>query len=73
MKKSKAKPANGEMRRYYSFSGGVRGKYAHRVAETATVIVLEPDVAKHFRTSASVNSALRALAKAKPRARKRSA
>ena len=73
MKKSKAKPSSDEMRAHYDFSKGVRDKYASRLAKTATVIVLEPDVAKHFRTSASVNSALRALARTKPRKRKRSA
>jgi hypothetical protein len=73
MKKSKAKPASNGMRSHYDFSKGVRAKYASRLAKTATVIVLEPDVARHFRTSASVNSALRALARAKPRKSKRSA
>ena len=73
MKKSKARTAKPEMRSYYDFSDGVRGKYSARIAKTATVVVLEPDVAKHFRTSASVNSALRSLAKAKPRTSKRSA
>ena len=46
----------------YDFSGGVRGKYASRFAEGANVVVLDPDVAKVFTDSESVNQALRALA-----------
>jgi hypothetical protein len=60
------------MRREYDFSKGVRGKYAGRIARTATVVVLEPDVAQFFDTSESVNSALRALAAIpRPKRRKR--
>jgi hypothetical protein len=44
------------------FSRGVRAKYSRRYAQGANVIVLEPDVAKVFPTSASVNDSLRALA-----------
>jgi hypothetical protein len=58
------------MRAEYDFSKGVRNKYAGRVARTATVVLLEPDVAEVFDTSESVNSALRALA-AIPRPKKR--
>jgi len=60
MKKAKQKPRNG-MREEYDFSKGVRGKYAGRISRTATVVVLEPDVAEVFDSSESVNSALRAL------------
>lgn len=70
MKKGKPKRGRDEMRSEYDFSKGVRGKYADRIARTATVVVLEPDVAEVFDTSQSVNSALRALA-AIPRPRKR--
>ena len=45
----------------YDFSEGVRGKYAKRYAEGSNVVVLSPDVAKIFRTSESVNEALRTL------------
>lgn len=45
----------------YDFSHGVRGKYAKRYAEGSNVVVLSPDVAKIFRTSESVNEALRTL------------
>jgi hypothetical protein len=45
----------------YDFSKGVRGKYAKRYSEGSNVVVLSPDVAKIFRTSESVNEALRTL------------
>jgi len=44
----------------YDFSKGVRGKYAARFPG-GTLVVLDPDVAKTFRTSESVNAALRAV------------
>lgn len=51
-----------EMRLYYDFSGGVRGKYAARYAEGVNVVRLDPDVAAIYPDDASVNEALRALA-----------
>jgi hypothetical protein len=51
-----------EMLKEYDFSGGVRGKYAERFARGSNVVVLDPDVAKVFSDSESVNQALRALA-----------
>jgi len=53
MKKAKRKPAS-EMREEYDFSKGVRSKYACRMSRTATVVVLEPDVAEVFDSSESV-------------------
>ncbi len=50
-----------ELREEYDFSRGVRGKYAERYADGANIVVLDPDVAKVFRDSKSVNQALRAL------------
>ena len=50
---------NDEMREEYDFSKGVRGKYAERFAKGSNVVVLEPDVAKAFPDSKSVNRALR--------------
>ena len=50
-----------EMLDEYDFSGGVRGKYAARFAQSGSVIVLDPDVARVFTDSESVNRALRAL------------
>ena len=46
----------------YDFSGGVRGKYVDRFAQGSNVVVLDPDVARVFTDSDSVNQALRALA-----------
>jgi len=46
----------------YDFSGGVRGKYAGRFSHGSNVVVLDPDVARVFTDSESVNEALRALA-----------
>lgn len=51
-----------EMLEEYDFSGGVRGKYAGRFARGSSVVVLDPDVARVFTDSESVNQALRALA-----------
>lgn len=45
----------------YDFSNGVRGKYVNRF-QGSTVVVLDPDVARVFADSESVNQALRALA-----------
>jgi hypothetical protein len=46
----------------FDYSAAVRGKYHRRlVKEGANVVVLEPDVAKAFRSSAAVNEALRSL------------
>ena len=47
-----------EMRSEYDFSGAVRGKYYERYLEGTNVVVLEPDVAKRFKNSASVNRVL---------------
>lgn len=55
--------ANDEMRPEYDFSGGVRGKYYEAYMQSSNIVVLDPDVAEIFRDSASVNEALRLLAK----------
>ncbi len=47
------------MQAEYDFSHGVRGKYASRYATGSNVVVLAPDVAAHFPTSAAVNRQLR--------------
>lgn len=49
------------MRYEYDFSKGVRGKYAARYAAGTNIVVLEPDIAKEFASSAEVNDTLRAL------------
>ena len=53
------------------YSKGIRGKYyARMLKEGSNVVVLDPDVAQRFRTSAAVNDALRKLLKqTRPRAR----
>ena len=61
MKKVVKKQTKEAMLDEYDFSSGVRGKYAKRYAAGTNVVVLEPDVAKFFTDSASVNRALRAL------------
>lgn len=70
MKKGKGAKPTVSIRREYDFTGGVRGKYAGRYPAT-TVIILDPDLAKRFPTSESVNRALRRiLASRRPGARR---
>ncbi len=48
----------------FDYSTGIRGKYYRRLfREGANVVVLDPDVARAFRSSAAVNEALRSLLK----------
>jgi len=51
------------MRAEYDFSKGIRGKYARRFAAGTNVVVLDPDVAKIYKSSKEVNAILRALSK----------
>ena len=48
-----------DMRPEYDLRGGVRGKYYERYKQGTNVVLLEPDMAKVFRDSATVNEALR--------------
>ena len=60
--KSPAQPDDLRPEYNFDYSTAVRGKYYRRLMkEGANVAVLEPDVAKAFRTSAAVNEALRSL------------
>jgi hypothetical protein len=62
--KAKSNASSDDMRAEYDFdySKAVRGKYYRRLLkEGANVVVLDPDVAKAFRSSAVVNEALRSL------------
>lgn len=60
-KKNPEPPADDDMLPEYDFRGGVRGKYARAYAEGTNLVVLDPDVARAFPTSADVNQALREL------------
>jgi hypothetical protein len=60
-----------EMRAEYDFSKGECGKYAARYPRGSTVVVLDPDVAELYPDAEAVNRALRAVAEAAPRPRKR--
>ena len=63
MKKARVnKTRDDDMRDYYDFSGGIRGKYAKRYSQGTNVVVLDPDVAEVFRDTESVNQTLRAVA-----------
>lgn len=48
-----------DMRPEYDLRGGVRGKYYERYRQGTNVVLLEPDLAKVFKDSATVNTALR--------------
>jgi hypothetical protein len=72
MKKTKSRGADA-MRAEYDFRGGVRGRYSRRYARGATVVLLDPDVARVFPDAESVNRALRTLAEIALKQRKRSA
>src|SRR2546427_12608758 len=64
--KARTTMSSEDMRAEYDFdySKAVRGKYYRRLLkEGANVVVLDPDVAKAFRSSAAVNEALRSLLK----------
>jgi hypothetical protein len=64
MKNKNEKQNADDLRPEYDFdySKAVRGKYYQRlIEEGSNVIILDPDIAKAFHDSASVNSALRSL------------
>ena len=48
-----------DMRPEYDLRGGVRGKYYQRYGQGTNIVLLEPDVARSFNDSATVNEALR--------------
>jgi hypothetical protein len=51
------------MREEYDFSSGVRGKHYQVYRQGTNLVLLEPDVAAIFKDAATVNAALRMLAK----------
>lgn len=66
MNRSTGNETDDDLRPEYDLSelkGGVRGKYAAKYKEGTNLILLEPDVAKVFKDSESVNGALRLLIK----------
>jgi len=55
----KSRNSTGRRRpRAYDFSGGERGKYAGRLKEEERIVRLEPEIARLFPDSRSVNRAL---------------
>lgn len=50
-----------EMRPEYNFSGGIRGKHYRAYQQGTNVVFPEPDIARVFKDSESVNHALRML------------
>jgi hypothetical protein len=61
---TRKRKATGELREEYDLSslkGGVRGKYFERYQAGTNLVLLSPDVARHFPNEQSVNSALREL------------
>ena len=64
MRKELAKRGSDDLRREYdlaSLKGGVRGKYYKQAAAGTNLVLLDPDVARAFPDSPSVNRALRLL------------
>ena len=49
------------MRDEYNFEEGNRGKYVRRYKEGTNLVLLDPEIAKYFPNSKSVNSALQGL------------
>ncbi len=50
-----------DMQPEYDFSKGIRGKHYRAYQEGTNIVLLEPDIAKVFKDSESVNHALRML------------
>ncbi len=67
MKKASGKPKavresdDDEMLPEYDFSNARKNPYAIRYAKGTNLVLIDPDLAKDFPDSASVNDALRAL------------
>ncbi len=50
-----------DMQLEYDFSKGIRGKHYRAYQRGTNIVLLEPDIAKVFKDSESVNHALRML------------
>ena len=65
MKKASAKSLDDDLRPEYDLSqlkGGVRGKYYRQAIAGTNLVLIEPELAKVFPDTQSVNRALRLLA-----------
>ena len=74
MKKTKTTQVEADdLRPEYSFdySKAMPNRFAGRIVDPRTVVLLDPDLAKVFTTSEAVNTALRALLSALPPKKKR--
>jgi uncharacterized protein (DUF4415 family) len=58
-KKASSKTASDKMRVEYDLRGGQRGRFFAEYQKGTNVVLLDADVAKAFRSSESVNRALR--------------
>ena len=65
MSNDSTNPDSEEMRPHYDFSNAVQGKYADRFVQGTNLVLIQPDVAKEFPDSQSVNEALRSLVKSR--------
>jgi len=52
-----------EMLEEYDFSNGIRGKYASKYKKGTNIVALDPELIEYFPDSASVNEALKSLAR----------
>jgi hypothetical protein len=52
-----------DMRKEYDFSGGIRGKYYKKYHQGTNIVALDPDVARIYKNSKTVNDILRAISK----------
>lgn len=74
MRKELAKRRSDDLRPEYDLArlkGGVRGKYYKQATAGTNLVLLEPDVARIFPDSASVNRALRLLQEVATKSSKR--
>jgi hypothetical protein len=61
MKQKADREQTDELRSEYDFSKGVRGRHHEAYRKGTNVVFLEPDVARVFKDSESVNRTLRSL------------
>lgn len=72
---AKSRRASDDARPEYRFdySKSKPNRFAERVGQSRTVVVLDPDIAEVFTTPESVNNVLRALIATMPRSQRRKA